>query len=157
MNDFERAFSIIIGQEGGYSDNPHDPGGETKYGISKRAYPDLDIKNLTLYQAKGIYYEDYWAHIHGDELTWPLNCFVFDSAVNQGVHKATVLLQQALQTSADGIIGPITLTLANKASTWNLARFMYLRLSEYQKNANFVRFGEGWTMRLFQVMLNSAT
>lgn len=153
MSDFLKAFHYVIGLEGGYSNNPDDPGGETKFGISKRAYPDLDIKNLTLQQAEGIYYEDYWQHIHGDELTWPLNCLVFDSAVNQGVHQAVIMMQQALQTNADGLIGPQTLSLANKATNWHLARFMYLRQSAYRKLPIYSTFGEGWEMRLYEILL----
>ena len=61
MSNFDRAFRFLIGEEGGYVNDPADPGGETKFGISKRAYPQLDIKSLTLDQAKAIYRRDYWA------------------------------------------------------------------------------------------------
>jgi lysozyme family protein len=57
---FDEAFDVLIGHEGGYVNHPGDPGGETKFGISKRAYPALDIKALTLGQAKAIYRRDYW-------------------------------------------------------------------------------------------------
>ena len=51
---FDEAFDTLIGHEGGYSNDPRDPGGETRYGISKRAYPDVNIATLTLEQAKFI-------------------------------------------------------------------------------------------------------
>ena len=66
MSNFDRAFRFLIGEEGGYSADPHDPGGETKFGISKRAYPQLDIKSLTLDQAKAIYRRDYWDRLQLD-------------------------------------------------------------------------------------------
>ena len=55
MNNFDSAFTIILGSEGGYVNDPRDSGGETKYGIAKKFYPNLDIKNLTVEQAKAIY------------------------------------------------------------------------------------------------------
>jgi lysozyme family protein len=59
-SEFNGAFEILIGHEGGYVDHPDDPGGETKYGISKRSYPEVNIAALTLDKAKAIYREDYW-------------------------------------------------------------------------------------------------
>src|SRR4030043_1081564 len=95
MSDFDRGFEIVIGLEGGYSDNPADPGGETKYGISKRSFPDLDIANLTLEQAKEIYLVEYWGKAGCDELVSPLNIYLFDAAVNIGVGTARALLAKS--------------------------------------------------------------
>ena len=64
--NFLRAVKEVLKIEGGYVNNPNDRGGETKYGISKRAYPNVDIKNLTLDKAKQIYYNDYWYNIKLD-------------------------------------------------------------------------------------------
>lgn len=102
-----------------------DPGGETKYGISKRSYPHLDIANLTLDQARDIYRLDYWnasgnQDSHCSELPWPLNAVHFDCVVNVGnrktakdgtpvLHrKANMILQRALGVDDDGYIGPAT-------------------------------------------------
>ncbi len=57
---FNKAVRIILAHEGGYVNHPADPGGETNMGISKRSYPDLDIKNLTVAMAKEIYFRDFW-------------------------------------------------------------------------------------------------
>ena len=84
MTNFDTAFLLVIGVEGGYVNNPEDPGGETKYGISKRAYPDLDIRNLTLAAAKAIYLRDYWTAHHCDQMEWGKALLVFDCAVNGG-------------------------------------------------------------------------
>lgn len=91
---FEKAFLNLIHEEGGYVDNPHDKGGETKYGISKRSYPDVDIKNLTLNQAKAIYKKDFWDVIKGDDLrSDEVACEVLEQAVNMGSRTAVSFLQ----------------------------------------------------------------
>lgn len=79
---FNKAFEIVVGLEGGYSNDPNDPGGETKYGISKRYNPDVDVKNLTLDQAKEIYLKRYWMPFGCDKRPFPLDICLFDGAVN---------------------------------------------------------------------------
>jgi len=86
--DFEKALKFVLKWEGGYSNDPNDPGGETKYGISKRSYPHEDIKNMTLERAKEIYYQNYWLKAGCDGLTFPFNIVVFDTAVNMGRSRA---------------------------------------------------------------------
>ena len=91
VNDFRKAMEFVALHEwgnrkdGGYTNNPVDPGGETKYGISKRAHPNEDIKNLTPERALAIYDEEYWTKAGCDSIPFPLNVVVFDSAVNCGV------------------------------------------------------------------------
>ena len=65
---FDEAFEILIGHEGGYVNDKRDPGGETKYGIAKRSYPNVDVRNLTRAQAVDIYRRDFWQRVRGDEL-----------------------------------------------------------------------------------------
>ena len=84
MSNFDAAFGIVVGVEGGYVNDPQDPGGETKYGISKRRYPSEDIANLTLERAKFLYQRDYWNPHHCDALPWGEALLVFDTAVNGG-------------------------------------------------------------------------
>ena len=88
MNDFDKALKFVLKWEGGYSNDPNDPGGETKYGISKRSYPELDISKLTLKQVKEIYYQNYWLKAGCDDLPYPFNIVVFDTAVNMGRRRA---------------------------------------------------------------------
>jgi lysozyme family protein len=85
---FNEAVEFVLRWEGGYVNDPNDPGGETKYGISKRAHPDLDIKNLTLDEAKNIYYNDYWLKADCDHYFFPANYLMFDTAVNMGISRA---------------------------------------------------------------------
>lgn len=129
MSFFDAAFSIVIGEEGGYVNDPHDPGGETKFGISKRAYPNLDIKNLTLEDAKAIYKRDYWDVMGCDALSWEMALIAFDAAVNQGVGAARSI----------------------RASTPSSIEFMAERALRYAKLSTFDRFGRGWMRRLFRV------
>lgn len=86
--DFNTCVEFILSSEGGYVNDPSDPGGETKFGISKRAYPNVDIKNLTVDGAKAIYKKDYWDAINGDCLDPDMACAAFDTAVNMGVGRA---------------------------------------------------------------------
>lgn len=153
---FERAVEIVLAEEGGYINDPNDPGGETRYGISKRAYPELDIAKLTVEQAKAIYRRDYWEPCKCDKLPWPLSLYVFDCAVNQGVVPAIKLLQRAVQTTQDGVLGQQTLTLASRANPWHMAQFMAFRAMRYQSTRNFDRFGAGWLTRLFTVAAKGA-
>ncbi len=87
-DNFKRSMEFVFKWEGGYVNRADDPGGETKYGISKRAHPDVDIKALTKDQAMEIYRADYWLKAGCEELSWP-GCLVqFDTAVNMGVGRA---------------------------------------------------------------------
>lgn len=133
MSFFDAAFQIVVGIEAGYVNDPQDRGGETKYGVSKRAYPELDIQNLTLAEAKAIYLRDYWERAGCNLLSWERALCVFDCSVNQGVGTARTLLQQ----SSD------------------MPEFMSQRALRYAATAHFDRFGHGWMKRLFNVFKES--
>ncbi len=116
MTPFEKAIAFTLDAEGGYVFDPNDPGGETKFGISKRQYPVLDIKTLLLEDAKKIYKRDYWEASKAHLLPEKLAIVHFDTAVNHGVvdgdhyiDTANELLQAILCVKVDGIIGPQTL------------------------------------------------
>ena len=85
---FRETMDFVFRWEGGYSFDPLDPGGETNFGISKKAHPDIDIKSLTKAQALSIYHQDYWIPAGCDKLPWPLCLVVMDAAVNMGVKRA---------------------------------------------------------------------
>lgn len=117
MASFDQAIGTVLAHEGGYTFNPADPGGETNFGISKHAYPNLDIKDLTEDQAKEIYRRDYWRYdgIQNQDVATK----VFDLAVNLGPPTAHRLLQMALHTlgqdvTVDGVFGPQTLSATNR-------------------------------------------
>lgn len=152
---FEIAFRIVVGEEGGLSDDPRDPGGLTKYGISKRAYPDEDIANLTLDRARELYRRDYWNRVRGDDLPFRWALLVFDAAVNQGVDPAIRMMQDALGVLVDGRIGPRTIAAAQVGDDRRPARFLALRVFRYQRTKNFDRFGYGWITRCFVIALEA--
>ena len=114
MADFDLAIAVVLRNEGGYVSDPGDPGGETKYGISKHFYPGLDISALTVEAATEIYRRDFWRY---DGVTdQAVANKVFDLGVNIGMHKAVKLLQQSLPgLVADGAFGPETLAACNAA------------------------------------------
>lgn len=91
--NFDKAITFTLSYEGGYSNDPKDPGGETKYGISKRYHPNVDIKNLTQGAAMEIYRKEYWDVMKCDDLPFPLDICIFDSAVNPGPGATTSFLK----------------------------------------------------------------
>ena len=93
---FDTAIEIIFKYEGEYTNTPDDPGGETKYGISKRSYPGVDIANLTKEQAKEIYKRDFWDKSICPNLQTKLAIAYFDIIVNHGHHGAGKILQRAI-------------------------------------------------------------
>lgn len=154
MDNFARAFALVVGIEAGYVNDPTDPGGETKYGISKRSYPNVDIANLTLDGAQAIYLSDFWRECSCDQMPWPLCLFVFDMAVNQGQPIARVFLQRTLGVAPDGVIGPVTLAAANRMTDEQLALFLTARAMRYMQAPNFPVDGRGWFKRLFLMAFN---
>ena len=152
--NWDEAFKRVIGFEGDYVNHPSDPGGETKFGISKRAYPDLNIAGLTVEDAKSIYKRDYWDKLRLDELPDNIRYAVFDCAVNSGIGTAVKLLQRACGTMDDGALGPKTIQAANAAKDL-AARYAVARLLFLTDLKPFDTFGRGWTRRVAQVLLDS--
>lgn len=106
---FDKCFASVLEKEGILSDHQADRGGLTKYGISQKNHPDLDINGLTLEQAKEIYRQEYWLPASCDKLTEKLALIHFDSAVQHGVQPAKLFLQDILGVKKDGIVGKQTL------------------------------------------------
>lgn len=136
MTNFQKAIKFIAlwewrnDPDGAYTNDPIDPGGETKYGIAKKAHPELDIKELTFEQAMEIYKQEYWIKFGCDALPFPFAVAAFDCFVQhrpsvvQGWLKPLPTLQQLLETR----------------------RIFYLKLIE--KNPSLDRFRKGWLRRL---------
>jgi lysozyme family protein len=146
---FDEAFAALIGHEGGYVNNPADLGGETKYGISKRAYPGEDIRNMTLDRAKAIYLRDYWGPAGCDGVPDAIRFDLFDMAVNSGVRAAVKCLQGAAGCPQDGVLGPKTLQAAGALDGAQLAaRFNGARLQFMTDLPTWASFGKGWARRI---------
>lgn len=165
---FETAFKNSIGHEGGYQNNPNDRGnwtsgkvgvGElkgTKYGISAMAYPHLDIKNLTLEQAKAIYWSDYWTKAKCEQLPDSLAVQFFDAIINHGISGASKILQRAIGVKDDGIIGNVTLTKIKSLDEFTLcARFLAQRLSDMTTYDKWPENSRGWSRRIADNLLIS--
>lgn len=151
---FDKALAIVLRHEGGYVNDPRDPGGETKYGISKRAYPNVDIANLTVEDAAAIYRRDYWDKLRPDELPADLAVVLFDTAVNQGVSRAIRLLQKACGVAQDGVMGPNTIAAANRMKDI-VVRLSAERAIAYANTANFDTFARGWLRRAIATALEA--
>lgn len=146
--NFDLAFERLMGHEGRYSFNPKDPGGETNWGISKRSYPNLDIRNLTEDEAKAIYKKDFWDAMRIEKLPPLIQFDVFDTSVNAGREKASQLLQRAVGVVEDGLLGMASMEAINSMEPAHLlARFNAHRLIHMCSLDTFSTFGRGWTRR----------
>jgi lysozyme family protein len=157
---FEHAVSFVLSHEGGYSDDADDDGGETKFGISKRSYPDIDINALTVEQAKAIYKRDFWEpQLYKDIKDVNLATKVFDLAVNMGSNWAHRLVQRALRATGqdileDGILGPMTLAAINKADLTDLLAALKSEAAGYYRTLaatkpKRAKFLKGWLKRAY--------
>jgi len=150
MSDkFNIAVEIILKHEGGYVNHPEDPGGETNFGISKRAYPDVDIANLTKEDATAIYKADYWDRICGDDLPFAVGIVVVDYAVNSGVSRASKALQLAVGATPDGVVGPMTVEAVTAHSEKDVVqKVTHLRQQFVRGLLTYETFKNGWERRI---------
>lgn len=158
---FDEAFRRLIGHEGGYSTDRRDPGNwtggkvgvgtlkGTKFGLAANTYPNLDIKNLTLEQAKEIYKKDWWDKLGGHGLHSAITFQLWDFAINAGRSRAIKELQQAVGVTADGMIGPKTIEAVNAQDLNDvLLSLTAERLKFYTSLDSFKTYGKGWTNRV---------
>ena len=153
MESFDEIIEKVLEHEGGYVDDPKDLGGETKYGITKRFYPDIDIKNLTIEDAKKIYKEDYWDKNRVESLPKQLWYIYFDMCVNMGKRTAVKILQRAANNKGknidvDGGLGPMTIKALDGVESDRVKAF---RVKYYADLVNAKpeqeRFYFGWFKR----------
>jgi lysozyme family protein len=146
--NFDESFERVVGHEGGYVNDPADPGGETKFGVSKRSYPAENIPELTLERAKVLYKRDFWGPAGCEFLPEAVRDDLFDTAVNAGVKQAIRLLQRACGEEDDGLLGPRTLQACQSMNPSRLvARFQGYRLEFLTSLKGWERFGKGWARR----------
>jgi len=151
---FSKVIEMVLEHEGGYVNHPSDPGGETKYGISKRAYPEVNIADLTEEDAEEIYFNDYWSRIKGEELPAGVACVVMDYAVNSGISRASKALQSVCGiANGDGIIGPASLnavwTTVKNTSEEDVINAVTTQRQEFIRALKiYETFGKGWERRI---------
>lgn len=147
---FKAFMPFIFEWEGGYDNDPSDPGGETKYGIDKRSHPNEDIKNLTKERAEEIYWQSYWGKIKGDLLPKNVGEVCMNIAVNAGYGRAAKWLQTAIGAKVDGVIGPATIEQANSVDANKLAEALLDRTEEHYRSiahGSLAKFLKGWLNR----------
>ena len=154
---FDTALSFVLAQEGGYVDDPLDPGGATNLGITLRvltnwrhtAVSKQDVQHLGRDEASAIYRAHYWNVLHGDALPAGVDLLVFDCGVNMGTYRSACLLQRSLGVTADGAIGPRTLSAIKSGQMMELIEQLAReRQTYYESLPTFSHFGHGWTRRV---------
>lgn len=149
MTAFDAVFDRLMGHEGGYVNDPDDPGGETQWGISRRSYPNLNIAALTREDARAIYRRDFWDRIHGDEMPDGVAFQVFDFAVNSGIETAVRYLQRAVGAADDGQWGPVSrAAVAALSESDVILRLLAERLDFMTRLKNWPAHGKGWARRI---------
>jgi lysozyme family protein len=157
MGDFNKAIKFVLANEGGFSNDPNDPGCATKFGISQRSYLDWDIPNLTEEDAIEIYRQDFWQPYQDFEDR--LATKVFDLAVNMGHKRAVQILQLALQCLGaklkdDGILGPVTKQAVDGANIDLLLVALKSEAAGFYRNlaatkTSQQKFLKGWLRRAY--------
>lgn len=152
--NIEKSLKHLLGNEGGYSDNPADPGGKTMYGITERVARSFgykgEMRNLPIATAVEIYRKNYWVPIKADQLPDDLRFHIFDAAVNSGVSQAIRFLQRAAGVTEDGSIGPKTLSAAADVTP---AKYSAVRLQFMTGLSTWPTFGKGWARRIADNLL----
>ena len=157
---FDTAFGRLMSYEGGYSNDPDDPGGETNFGISKRSFPEVDIANLTEEQAKVIYLEKFWIPLRLNHVVEPnIAAEIFEQGVNLGNKMAVKNAQSALNylgggLKVDGDMGPVTVGAINGFKDQHLLfrilngiQFCYY-LNLVKVNLKQRKYARGWLRRI---------
>jgi len=161
MTNFDRAFTELLGNEGGYSNHPDDPGGETNWGITvavarENGYVGA-MKDMDQTVAKAIYAKRYWLPAF-DALPYPVAFQVFDGVVNSGIGQAVRWLQRAVGVADDGKLGPITLTAVAALPVGSVVlAFNAERLTFMTNLSTWPSFGKGWARRIAGNLKKGAT
>lgn len=158
--NFEKAFDILLGHEGGFVDHPKDPGGATRYGVTQlvaRKYGYRgDMKEFPLSEAKIIARAAYWDEVEADSMPDAIRFDLFDGAYNSGPVQAIKWLQRAATADDDGVIGPKTLAAVRAADPQKLAkRYNGFRLMFLTDLGTWPTFGRGWARRVAHNLLGS--
>lgn len=159
-DNFEQCLAFVLRSEGGYVNNPKDPGGRTNLGVTQKTYEsyvghpvdEATMRSLTPEMVEPIYKRDYWDALSCDNLPDGVDYVVFDLAVNSGTRKAAKILQGCVGVPADGVIGPKTLKAASECNPHKLASdICRQRLVFLQGLSTWGTFGRGWGRRVAEV------
>ena len=174
-SNFNRSLDLVLGHEGGFVNNPKDPGGATNRGVTLRNFRRYvkpkgsidDLKRLTVAQAGTVYRRQYWDAVHGSELPSGLDYAMFDFGVNSGPSRAIKFVQRIVGATADGRIGPATMAAIDGwpkgagdiAGTLCDRRLAWMKTIRHRKTKALLwpTFGRGWTTRVNAVKAVSAS
>ena len=153
MSNFDKAFDLLIGNEGGYVNNPSDPGGETNWGITRAVAVDNgytgSMKSIPKEIAKQIYKKMHWDKLQCDQLSFSVAFQLFDAGVNHGNSQAVKFLQRSLSVVDDGVIGAKTIAATNSLDDLQIVMlFNAERIEFYAALKTFSTFGKGWVRRV---------
>jgi lysozyme family protein len=159
-NNFEECLALVLKSEGGYVNNPKDPGGRTNLGVTQKVWEDYvghpvseaDMRALGPSDVAPLYKKNYWDKIAGDALPDGVDYACFDLAVNSGVSRAAKILQKAAGVNPDGAIGPATLGAVSECDPSELIiSICRARQAFLEGLQTFSIFGKGWTRRVNEV------
>ena len=162
--NFVHSLELVLKSEGKWSDNPADPGGATMCGVTIAVYSQYlcrpatkdELRKISQHEISEIYAHGYWMPSHCDQLPSGVDYVVFDFAVNAGVGRAAKTLQSALGVTQDGLIGPVTMSVAAVSDPKLLIKgFSESKRQFYRGLRNFPTFGAGWLNRVNAVEDNA--
>jgi lysozyme family protein len=159
-SNFKHALEYLVKSEGGYVDNPKDPGGRTNLGVTQKVWEswvgresnEKEMRALTKTDVEPLYKRKYWDACRCDDLPTGLDYLVFDFAVNAGVGRSAKTLQSCVGVSVDGQIGNQTIEAIKKIAPSDLIeRFSEAKINFYKSLVTFPTFGKGWLNRVEEV------
>ena len=161
MNEnWEKAFQMVLKHEGGYVNNPKDPGGMTNLGVTKKVWEEFvgrevdeaEMRGLTHDAVKPLYKKNYWDKIKGDQLPSGVDYAAYDLAVNSGTGRAAKYLQRIAGVPDDGVIGPKSMdAILSCDPEQTVDAICDMRLDFLQKLPTWGAFGKGWGRRVEEV------
>jgi lysozyme family protein len=166
ISNWNNAFNLMLKSEGGYVNNPADPGGMTNLGVTKstwenwigRESDEPEMRSLTPEKVEPLYKKKYWDAVRGDDLPTGLDYLMFDFAVNAGAGRAIKTLQMAIGVPADGGFGPMTMAAVQDVDPATLIeRFSAEKVVFYRSLNTFATFGNGWLNRVAKVKAEALT
>ena len=157
QSNFEKALALVLQHEGGYVHHALDPGGRTNLGVTQRVWEDYvghkvdeaEMRSLTKELVAPLYRKEYWDAVHGDKLPCGADYLAFDFAVNAGSFRCVKTIQRALNITADGVIGPVTVKAIQDTNAEDfINNFSAAKESFYRGLTTFPTFGKGWLNRV---------
>ena len=163
-NNFDKCLELVLKHEGGFVNDPKDPGGATNLGMTQKTWEKWighkvsieDMKNLTVDDISPVYKSCYWGRVKSNHLPPGLDYCAFDASINSGVKQSSKWLQRSVGANDDGIVGSQTLKYVSHCSPVDsIHKFCDLRLTFLKTLKNWDHSGSGWNRRVDDVRKES--